>query len=384
VARPTFARRPITIIAGLVLAMMVIGSCGDSSEPIDGASETSVSGPLTAVCPSPLVIQTDWFPESEHGALYELMGGDYVVDADQKRVSGSMVSQGTDLGIDWEVRTGGPAIGFAPVASIVYSDDSIHLAYADTDLQILSHADVPLLSVAAPLEINPQVVLWDPERYPEVETVADLGDQGIEIVVDDTTGFSRVFTALGVWDSAQLDPSYDGSPTRLIATDGEVAVQAFASAEPFDWARIPEWDKPLSFDLLHNGGFEIYSQTIAIRPDDQETLSPCLEAVVPVIQQAVVDFISAPYRANAIIIDAVETFADFWTYDQALADYSVATQTDLGLVGNGPDDTVGNLDDDRVQGVIDLLRQADMDVPADLSADELFTNEYIDPDIGFR
>ncbi|MCE2513319.1 MAG: hypothetical protein J4F50_12410, partial [Acidimicrobiia bacterium] len=33
-----------------------------------------VEGELAGACPSPLVVQTDWFPESEHGAMYELLG----------------------------------------------------------------------------------------------------------------------------------------------------------------------------------------------------------------------------------------------------------------------------------------------------------------------
>ena len=43
--------------------------------------------------------------------------------------------------IEFEVRTGGPAIGFAPVASHVYTDDGIHLAYQNTEAQVLSFAD---------------------------------------------------------------------------------------------------------------------------------------------------------------------------------------------------------------------------------------------------
>ena len=79
----------------------------------------------------------------------------------------------------------------------------------------------------------------------------------------------------------------------------------------------------------------------------------------------------------------METFDDFWVYDDALADYSVATQQELGLVGNGPDSTVANIDTDRIQRVIDLLEEADLDAP-DLTPDDLVTNEFIDPDIGFE
>jgi len=47
---------------------------------------TYAAGALAGVCPSPLVIQTDWFAEAEHGALYELIGDDYTVDGDNLSV----------------------------------------------------------------------------------------------------------------------------------------------------------------------------------------------------------------------------------------------------------------------------------------------------------
>lgn len=353
----------------------------DTTTGTESTDDAAAPGSLSGVCPDPLVMQTDWFPEAEHGPLYQLMGDDYVVDVDNKTVTGSIVVDGVDLGIDWEVRTGGPAIGYAPVSSVVYSDDSIHLSYASTDLQINAFNDTPLLSVLATLEINPQAILWDPERYPDVHTLADLGEEGVTIVTQTATGYAQVFVSLGIWSEDQIDPSYDGSPTRLISSGGEVAMQGFASAEPFDWARIPEWGKPLAYDLLHNAGFEIYAQTIAIKPADKEALAPCLEQVVPIIQQAVVDYVESPDRANGIIIDAVEQFADFWVYDEDLANYSVETQLELGLVGNGPDDTLGDMEVDRIQGVIDLMSGAGLDIP-DVTPEDLFTNEFVDESIG--
>ena len=144
-----------------------------------------------------------------------------------------------------------------------------------------------------------------------------------------------------------------------------------------------EWGKPVAFELLHDTGYQVYSQTIAIRPDDLEDLRPCLEQIVPIIQQAGLDFAADPSTANAVIIDAVDTYADFWVYDEALAQYSVDTQLELGLIGNGPDDIHGNMERDRIQGVIDAIRDAGLDIDADLTADDLFTNEFIDESIGF-
>ncbi len=73
------------------------------------------------------------------------------------------------------------------------TDDGIHLGYGSTDAQILQFAEAPLLSVLAPLEINPQMIMWDPETYPEIETLADLGEAGVTINVFGGGVFSEIF-----------------------------------------------------------------------------------------------------------------------------------------------------------------------------------------------
>ena len=372
--------RTAGITSGLLALALVAAACGGDDDSAAGGGD----GVLSDVCPATIVVQTDWFPEAEHGALYNLIGEGYTVDTDAKVVSGPMVIDGQDLGVTFEVRTGGPAIGFAPVTSYVYTDDSITFGYANTEAQVLSYEDTPLLSVVAPLEINPQMIMWDPDTYPNVETLADLGEAGVPINVFGGGVFSEVFVAQGIWSADQIDPSYDGSPARFIAEGGAIAQQGFASAEPYDYENtFTDWGKPVAFQTLHDAGFEVYAATLGIRPDQKAELDDCLKEIVPVFQQSVVSYINSPERTNAIIVDAVEQFADSWTQSMEITAWSVDQQKDLGLVGNGPDDTVGNMVGDRIQGVIDGMSQAGMAVPSGLSADDLFTNEYINESIGF-
>ena len=358
-------------------------SSSSSSSSSEGAAEEASSGDL-ATCPDPLVIQTDWFPESEHGAMYELFGsGAYSIDADNLIVSGTLHDGATDTGIGLEVRTGGPAIGFSPVASYMYTDSGITLGYANTEAQVTFFESAPLLSVVAPLEKNPQMVMWDPATYPDVNTLKDLGDAGITISVFAGGVFAEVFIAQGIWSQDQVDPSYDGGPANFIANAGAIAQQGFASAEPYDYENVfTDWGKPVKLQLLHDAGFPVYSQTIAIRSAEKDALDECLKALVPVIQRATVSFVTNPDTANGIIIDAVETFGSFWVYSEGLADFSVNAQKQLGLVGNGPNDTVGDMEEDRIQSIIDIMSDAGIDTGGITTAD-IYTNEYIDPSIGF-
>ena len=95
---------------------------------------------------------------------------------------------------------------------------------------------------------------------------------------------------------------------------------------------------------------------------------------------------AAPDRANAIIVDAVAQYKDFWKYSKDIADFSVKTQKELGLIGNCPDKTVGNFDFVRLQKYLDAMVKtgAFKGIPAGFDIKTQYTNEFINPKIGFK
>ena len=111
-----------SLLALLIFIGLIAAACGDSSEPAATTAATTEAPAesmynLAGHCPDVVSIQTDWFPEAEHGAMYEMVGDDYTIDGEAQITSGSLVIGGEDTGVDIEVRAGGPAIGFAPVRS---------------------------------------------------------------------------------------------------------------------------------------------------------------------------------------------------------------------------------------------------------------------------
>ncbi|NDF30610.1 MAG: ABC transporter substrate-binding protein [Acidimicrobiia bacterium] len=365
-----------------IVAATALAACGGDDGGSSGAS--GGEGSLSADCPATIVVQTDWFPEAEHGSLYQMMGADYTVDIEKKIVSGSLIdTDGKDTGVDLEIRTGGPAIGYSPVSTTMATDTSITLGYISTDDAAFNYDTIKTLAVVAPLEINPQIMMWDPETYPDVKTIADLGKAGVTLNVFAGGSFLDVFVAEGVITKDQIDASYDGSPARFISEGGKVAQQGFASAEPYQYKNeFKDWGKDVAYQLIHDAGFEIYAAPLAIRAEDKEALAPCLKKFVPIVQQAAIDYSKDGARANAIIIDAVAKYADFWVYGEGVAAFSQKTQKELGLIGNGPDKTLGNFDMDRANKVLQQMKDAGLDVPAELKAEDIYTNEFIDSNIG--
>jgi hypothetical protein len=359
-----------------------------AEEPAEDTAEmTGAAGSLADVCPSPVVIQTDWNPEAEHGWIYQMVGDGYEIDAGGVKVTGPLVAGGEETGVDIEIRSGGPAIGYQTVTSQLYADEDILLGYVYTDEGIQNSAEFPTVAVMAGMEKNPQMLMWDPETYPDIETIEDLGEAGVLVRYFGGAAYMDYFTQSGILSPDQVDGSYDGTPALFIADQGASAQQGFGSAEPYIYANeVPDWNKEIAYAYINDAGWENYAESIAIKADRLEENRACLEQLVPIIQQSTVDYIADPAETNALIIEAVETFDNGWVYTEGVADYAVQTMIDDGLLSNGPDDTIGNFDLDRVQGLIDLaipVYEALGQSPADgLTPEDVVTNEFIDESIG--
>jgi hypothetical protein len=382
----------VPVAAGLTL-LLAAAACSsdpptDTSAPAPKASGAALN--LKGVCPDTVVIQTDWFPESEYGNLYQLIGPGYKIDKKKKLVTGPLVASGQDTGVEVEIRTGGPAIGFQQVSAQMYADKSITLGQVSTDEQIQNSAKQPTVAVLAPLEISPIMIMWNKDKHPDFNTIADIGQTNTKILYYQTDSYMQYLLGAGLVRPSQVDGGYDGSPTRWVQSDGDIAQGGFATSEPYIYrAEVPGKKYPnTDLQLINDTGYPMYGQAMTIRQDDKEKLSPCLEKLVPIMQQAAVDFITDPKKTNDLVLEAVRTFKDFWQYSQGMADYAVKTLKDLGLVANGPNETLGDMQTERVKRMVDILTpifaSQRKPVKEGLKAEDLFTNEYIDTSIGLK
>ena len=370
--------------AGL-LALVMLAGCADSSESTD-TTAAAATGTLSGVCPDTVVFQTDWNPEAEHGFVYELVGDGYEVDAAGLRVTGPLVASGVDTGVKVQVRAGGPAVGFTSPTSLMYSDPDIFLAFAATYSQVQNSSEFPTVGVVAPWAINPQIVMWDPATYPDVKTIADLKATGAKVRYFGGLAWMDYFIATGVLDESQADASYDGTPANFVADGGKSAQQGFATSEPYCYENVLEdWGKPVAYQMIHDAGWTSYAQTLATKPENIEQYRECLALLVPMIQQAQVDFVADPTSTNALILDLVAQYNNGWLYDEGQAAASVQLALDNELIANSPDGTLGSFDVARVEEflaiAVPILEGLGEKVKPGLSSADLVTNEFIDPAI---
>jgi hypothetical protein len=378
----------------LLAAVLAAAGCtGDDNPPAAGPAPGAAAGPaadggqvsLKGVCPDPVVIQTDWFPETEYGVYYHLVGPNPTVDAKRKRVSGPLYSAGQDTGVRIEVRSGGPATDFKLVSEQMYTDRSITLGQVNTDEAIRFSAQQPTLAVTAPMEISPFMIMWDPERYPQFNIIADIGQTNATVRYFQGDTYMEYLVGTGILRRSQLDDKYDGSSQKFFDAKGAITQAGFATSEPYLYEHDEKWGRPLRYALVNDTGYPFYPQALAIRSGDKQKLASCLQRLVPIVQRAQVDFLENPGKTNAFIIQLVADYKDFWTYDEGLADYAIGKMRQ-DFVNNGADRTLGNFELPRIQRLIDIVTPilvGQRQPPKEgLRPEDLYTNEFIDSGIG--
>ncbi|WP_181722691.1 ABC transporter substrate-binding protein [Nocardia gipuzkoensis] len=372
--------RKALLVTAVLAGSTLLTACGGATS----APAPSGEGPLAGVCPSTVVIQTDWYATPERAAAFQLVGPDGTVDVKK----GSYVGPLGDTGINVEVRLGGPFLGGQPVPAQMYQDSGITLGFVPTDEAIGAREKFPVTGVFASLEINPQIVMWDPATY-RIGSWKDIAATGAPVVYSEGKVFMDYLVANGYVRAEQADASFDGTPSRFVAEHGRVMQQGYVSNEPYRWEHdVKGWLKPTNYLLVHEAGYEIYPHQWSVRADQVDTLRPCLSKLVPMLQQAQVDYISDPEPVNRALLRISETIPDGPPMTAAGNSDSVRVQLAQRIVGNGPDNTQGNFDTARVDRVIaavtPILRGRGQQVRAGLTAADLVTNEFIDPSIGLK
>lgn len=370
------------ISATAAMLALLVAACGDGESSTPATTTTVAESELLGACPETIVFQTDWFPQAEHGGLYHLMGDDYTTSKDTGATVGTFVVNGADTGRRIEIRAGGPYLQ-SPVVTEMYQDDAITMGYVGTDVAVTRYADAPTIAVFNALNVNPQVVLWNADDHPEATTLDEVSQVVDGIYVFGEPTWMRYFINQGLVDESSVDSNYQGN---LVLATENVAHQGFLTSEPYKYETLESGAIRTAHVLIHDMGWNSYAQNLAVRADRLDDLRDCLVDLVPVLQQAQIDYIDDPGRANDIIVDAVATLDSYWTQSKEGTTASVEAQRRFGIIGNGDTTTFGDLEDDRLQDflakIIPIARERGIDVP-DLEPGDIATNEFLDPAITY-
>ncbi|MFK8022372.1 MAG: ABC transporter substrate-binding protein [Ilumatobacter sp.] len=362
----------------------------DAVEEVEEAVEDAMD---EAVCPSNLVIQTDWWPESEHGGTYNMVNPEGAsADASLFTYSGPIKDAYKVGGIETvEVRAGGDAIEFQPVVSVMQTDRDITLGYVNTDDAFQSSGTVQVTGVATTLEKNPQMLQWDPTQTEiDPDDPTTIAASGARILHFPGTTYIDWMIAQGYMTEDQSDPNYGGAPDQWISSGGDFIQQGFVTNEIYKYENDIPWkdDAPadVEFAIIHDLGWQPYPAMYSVLTERLDELSPCLEVLVPALQQSWVDYLADPAPVGDQIIAVTEEYNNFWTLSPGLNEAAFGLFDSEEIATNGGDDTYGNFDPARVETLFEeiggVLDARGIEMADGMTADSVYTNEFIDESIG--
>ena len=386
------AKLRAALIGGVALATLATAcSSSTSSSSSSSASAAQAQAPassavsLAGVCPSTIIVQTDWYPESDDFIPYELAGPNGTVNTSNKSYTAELIAHGQDTGVQIQVRAGGPAIGDQLVSAEMYENPSILLGFVETDQAIELSNTQPTVAVIADRQEAPTIIAWSPAEHPGVKTIAQLGKTGTTVLYYNGAPYMDYLVGAGILTSKQIDASYNGTPADFVASGGKDALQGFATAEPYEYAHeVTQWDKPLTYQLVSDYGYDPYP-ALATLPQNITKYAACFKKLVPIIQQGIVDYAANPATADALIVKLAQEYNTGWEYDAGEAAYAAQTMVADKIIANSPDGTAGAFDDSRISKLIALLspiyQKDGKAIKAGLTPQDISTNQFLDPSI---
>ena len=388
------ARRSVALFSVASIALLAAcGSDDDSSsgsETTDAGSETTDMAEGEGVCPQSLVIQTDWFPELEHGGTYQLIGPDGTADKDSVSYSGPVQEQYAVGGLEeLEIK----AVRSDKLNSSVLLDGEADMAYINMSDVIKDSGAVPLVAIAKTLDKDPQMIMWDPTQN-DIQAPEDIAASGADVLHFPEVAYIDYMIAQGYMTEDQSNPSYDGSDAAWVADGGDFFQQGFATNEVYKYENEIDWKEgapaPVDFFTVGDIGFDNYPAAITMIQERADELSDCLALLVPAMQQAWVDYLEDPKPITDKMIEINETYDGFWFLTEGLNTAGLEL-LEAGCIGgcafaaeptpfaeNSADGTYCSFDEERVQALYDILEPIYAESGTEIadSIDGLFTNEY--------
>ena len=297
---------------------------------------------------------TNWVAEAEHGGFFQA-----VADGTYKR-----------YGLDVAIVPGGPndnnrmlliagKIDFFMAANSLMSFDAVT-------------NNVPVVSVAAIFQKDPQVLLTHPES--KVSRIEDLKPLTLFVSKEGMTGYFQWLKSEYGFNEKNVRP-YTFNAQPFIAT-AQSAMQGYLTSEPFAVEKAAGF-KP-GVLLLADSGFNTYSTLIETRAD---MIIKKPDLVQRFVDASIIGWYNYLYRDNSAANAMIKKLNPEMT-DELLA-YSVAKMKEYGIVDSG--DTlkngIGAMSDERVTSFFDKMVRAGV-VKPDIDYRKSYTLRFVNKAVG--
>ena len=297
---------------------------------------------------------TNWVAEAEHGGFFQA-----VADGTYKK-----------YGLDVTIVPGGPndnnrmlliagKLDFFMAANTLMSFDAVA-------------NNVPVVSVAAMFQKDPQVFLTHPES--KVTRLEDLKPLTLFVSKEGITSYYQWLKSEYGFSEKNVRP-YTFNPQPFIATP-QSAMQGYVTSEPYAVEKTAGF-KP-GVILLADNGFNTYSTLIETRLD---VIDKKPDVVQRFVDASAIGWYTYIYGDNSAGNAMIKKLNPEMT-DDVLA-YSVAKMKDYGIVDSG--DTlkngIGAMTDARVTSFFEKMVKAGV-VKADVDYRKSYTLRFVNKGVG--
>ena len=297
---------------------------------------------------------TNWVPEAEQGGFFQA-----VADGTYQR-----------YGLDVTIVPGGPndnnrmlliagKLDFFMTANTLMSFDAVA-------------RNVPVVSVAAIFQKDPQVFLTHPEA--KITKLEQLKPLTLFVSKEGITSYFQWLKSEYGFSEAKVRP-YTFNPQPFIATP-QSAMQGYVTSEPYAVEKAAKF-KP-GIILLADYGFNTYSTLIETR---RELTDKKPDLVQRFVDASIIGWYNYLYGDNAPGNELIKKLNPEMT-DELLA-FSIAKMKEYGIVDSGDTLTngIGAMSDDRTTSFFDKMVRAGV-VRPDVEFRKAYTLRFINKGVG--
>ena len=314
----------------------------------------SLSPGRAQTAPDKVSFGTNWVAEAEHGGFFQA------------------VADGTyqAYGLDVTIVPGGPnnnnrmllisgKLDFFMAANTLMSFDAVA-------------NNVPVVSVAAMFQKDPQVLLTHPES--KITKLEELKPLTLFVSKEGISSYFQWLKSEYGFNEKNVRP-YTFNPQPFIA-DKQSAMQGYVTSEPYAIEQSAKF-KPGIF-LLADYGFNTYSTLIETRND---LIDKKPDLVQRFVDASIVGWYHYLYGNNAPANAMIKKLNPEMT-DELLA-YSVARMKEYGIVDSGDSlhDGIGAMTDTRMASFFDKMVRAHV-VHSDIDYRKAYTLRFINKGVG--
>lgn len=331
-----FASTAATILLSLLLAACtgapipspVLPDTTLPVAPEDTAPDRVEVTSLQTVCPNPVVVQIDGPMDFWTLPFVSLLAVDGFVSNGAYTASLLDPETVAPTGIQLQIRTSASLAADQTVLQAMDADPAILFGMVDTESAFVAPKKSRPIAVFTPWERDDLAFVWSRSGpLTEVANLADLGDT--KVALDPNVPFVAYLLRTGLFKPTQLVKS--GAPVQMTRLLNDLSLYG---------------DAGRNFQLLDETGWEPYTKALTVSPDNLKRRELCLRGLVPLLQQGILRVPREPDRLLAnlgVISRKMGLGLDLVAYRRAL-DVALAS----GIMGNGPNSVVGDVEAARV------------------------------------